>query len=210
MNRLTRFYPKAHANHLAQSMWGKVIRRIELKEGIWLYTCGDYQGIVVCDLSFRLHPYLKQNYPSELTFLRVLEGDRYFYVADEDKLPLDQVKKTIRFFAFEADALALLFYYHDFLLEEMRLQEMGKQTEKERDAFLRGRRKQNFRAVVMNYPQFVKKRDVNRALNLLNRRYEQYVHFENRLKPMDSKSAKLLKAEFEEKKKMIKMRNQDV
>lgn len=202
----SRFYPKAYAKQLATEMWGTVFRRDTLKEGLWFFACEGYRGCILCDSLFRLHPILKANYPWELLVYQIQEGENRYYAEEIE----GSVEREIHFYAFEADSLSLLFYYHPSLIKKYADIELGKEEEKTKEVFLKEERKKHFRTVVLNYPEFVKKTDRKKAYSLVDQIYQRHLLFEKQMHALPKEKEKALKEQWKEKKNLMKKRREYV
>jgi len=203
----TRFYIKNHTKQLAEQMWGKVLRRSILCEGVFLYICEDYTGIIICDKSYSMNRQLKKIFPWEYVVYEVSDKNGKAYYLESEKISIEKENiDEFHFYVFEEDSLSILYYYDRKILDYFYELEISEKKDEQCKKYLREERKKIFNNMVMNYPEFIKKTDQKKAIKKLDKIYNQYIRFESQINSLDKRQIKILKEQFGQKKELLKKR----
>jgi len=175
-------------DNLAIDMWGEIIEKIPYLPGINFYNCEFYKGIVIEDRSFKMDKELRAKIrPMTIIDIYRLRKDKYVIertnrdeVIPEKLMSKYQNRKyddRICIYAFTEDTMGILRYYHRDILKYIYENKLDSKSKKysSLSGYINNEIKENIKYIAMNAPEFIKKKDKNKAKEQIKKEFNRRI-----------------------------------
>ncbi len=183
---------KSVQDNLAKEMWGDIKIKENLLDGMVLYICSDYKGLIFNDKGFKLNKKLKNKLdPMTIIDIYTFRKERFIINrTDVNEQVPEKLKKKyinnryderINIYALAEDSMKIVYYYHRDVLRSIYSKKLNKECSryKSETGYIQKQIRESMRYLCLNAPEFIKKKDKNKAKNYLDKIMEKEIKIIN-------------------------------
>ncbi|WP_026894549.1 hypothetical protein [Clostridiisalibacter paucivorans] len=174
---------------LAVEMWGDIKYKYKINDSITIYNCEDYNGYIFNDIGKKIDKGLINKLNPMVIIEKYSFNKNIYYIERTDnneRIPEELQKKynskrydeRIRIYGLCDESMSLLEYYHPEVLTVLYKESIDNisSTYKSISGYRNRKKKDNFRYIYQNAPEFVKKKDRKRAKSMLREQKEDSIN----------------------------------
>ncbi|MBS4539249.1 hypothetical protein GOQ27_12305 [Clostridium sp. D2Q-11] len=205
------------SDNLAEEMWGEIKKKKTITNGVIVYKCKYYSGVIFNDKEFNIDQNLKRKIsPMILIETYNYRGKKYVIerTNNKEKIPEKLESKfvnkrydeRISVFALTEDFIKLFKYYHRDILKKIYRKKLDRKARKYKseNGFINNEIKESIKYLSLKAPEFLKNKDKNEAMKFLDKKLDEALdklHIDGTKIDID---VELMKDRYKQRRELIK------